>query len=165
MSDEKTPIRQGFLATLSGAFSSARTPDPVAAERARLRRERPQTWATVGQFVKTALALFAWFLVSPVHVQVISPYATYVGAQAMLNALAISAAVLLHLWPPRTPPWRTLFWLLCLTGVTGSTLLMLGAGTVSLTGATIVGFGFVALRVNQNGRKLVQLIRDWRRLG
>lgn len=110
---------------------------------------------------KTVAAVVMWIVVGSIQVGVIAPYVSYAYAQGMLSSLALSSAILLHLWPSRTPQWRTLFWTFWLTGGTGATLLLLGAGTMALTATTIVGFTFVALRVNQNGRKIVRLVRDW----
>ena len=91
-----------------------------------------------------------------------APYASYVYAQGALFGMAVSSAVLIHLWPTRTPQWRTLFWAFLITSATGAMLLPLGAGRMALTGATLAGFGFVLLRMNQNGRKLMELVNDWR---
>lgn len=138
--------------------------NPVEREKQRLRSERRGPLHGVLNGVKTVLAVLVWIALGGIHVVAVAPYVSYVYAQGALFGMVASSAILLHLWPPRTPQWRTLFWLFWITGMVGSTLLMLGAGRMALTVATLVGFGFVLLRLNQNGRKLVGLVQDWRTL-
>lgn len=141
-----------------------RVETPVDRERRRLKEERRGPLREALNVAKTFLAVLAWTVLGGVHVIVVAPYVSYVYAQGALFGMAVSSAILLHLWPPRTAPWRTLFWMFWLTGIVGSTLLMLGAGRMALTGATIAGFGFLLLRMNENGRKLARLVQDWRTL-
>lgn len=115
-------------------------------------------------WLRTALAVILWLGSTLVYVGIVSPYATYVPAMAMSVGLAISSGMLSHLWPTRTAPWRTVIWAMVCSGVMGAFLLSVGAIDFALMGATLVGFGVVAIRVNQNGRKLVHWWRA-RRLG
>lgn len=114
------------------------------------------------QWLRTALVTLLWLGSVPVYVQLISPYVTMRSAVSMAVGLAMFAGIAPHLWPTRTPPWRTVLWALFLSAVTGMTMLTLGAGRLSLTGATLVGFAIVLLRINQNGRKLWGLVQTWR---
>jgi len=150
-----------FAATRRGTSPRRGT---TPAQRAVREYRRHTPWGRALNGLKTAAATFVWIVIGPIQVAMISPYVSYTYAQAMLSSLAVSSAILLHLWPSRTPQWRTLFWAHWVTGFAGGALLLMEAGTMALTVATIVGFGFVALRVNQNGRKLVRLVQDWRTL-
>lgn len=116
------------------------------------------------QVVRTILAASLWLGLTNIYVGLISPYSVYFSAQTMTVGLIISSAVVLHLWPPRTAPWRTLAWTAFLTASLGATLLTLGLGRHALSIVTIVAFGFVALRTNQTGRHLVGMFRTWRDL-
>lgn len=135
---------------------------PVRREQRRRREARPSALREAINIAKTAAAALVWTVLGGIQVAAISPYVSYVYAQGMLFGMALSSAILLHLWPTRTPQWRTLFWAFWITGMTGSVLLMMGGGRMALTSATIAGYGFVLLRMNQNGRKLVELVKDWR---
>lgn len=138
--------------------------NPVEREQKRLKAEYRSPTRGVVNAVKTVLAVLVWTVLGGVQVVVVAPYVSYPYAQGALFGMAVSSAVLLHLWPPRTPQWRTLFWAFWITGLVGSTLLLMGAGRMALTGATVAGYGVVLLRMNENGRKLVSLFKDWRAL-
>lgn len=142
-----------------------------------MRRRKPQVvLAQVGQasrtirrvlfpqWLRTVLVATLWLGITPVYVGLIAPFSVYSSAQTMCVGLVISSAISVHLWPPKTSPWRTLLWAAMLSVMTGATLLPLGMGRNALMAATLVGFVVVALRVNQNGRRLVGLIRTWRTL-
>lgn len=105
-----------------------------------------------------------WLCTLPVYVAFVSPYISYGYATIVMAGTALTAGALLHLWPSKTAPWRTLLWAYLLMAFAGSTLLQLGAGTLALTASAILGVVFVGVRVNQNGRKLVGMIQDWRAL-
>lgn len=100
----------------------------------------------------------------PVYVGLIATYDVYPPAQMMGVGLAISSGVAVHLWPTRTAPWRTIAWTWFLTALIGSTCLSLGMSRYALILTTIFGFTFVALRVNQNARKLWGMVKLWRAL-
>ena len=76
--------------------------------------------------------------------------------------LAIFSMLAPHLWPTRTPPWRTVAWAFLLSLTVGANLLLLNAGRYALMAATLVGFGVVILRINQNGRELWKMFKTWR---
>lgn len=135
----------------------SRSSDPVRTELRRRRFQKLKKLEPFFQIVKTLIAVLIWVTVMPLYVGIISPYVSYNYAFGATTFLVIPAAMLLHLWPPRTPPWRTLFWAFLIMAMTGALLLTLGLGTMALTVTTIVGYGFVALRINQFGRKLVGL--------
>lgn len=116
------------------------------------------------QWARTLLAVFVWLATIPVYTQLISPYVALLSAQNMAVGLAIFTGIATHLWPTRVAPWRTVLWAWAISVFTGMTLLMSGAGPLALTGATLVGFGFVVLRINENGRKLLDLFTTWRHL-
>lgn len=116
------------------------------------------------QWLRTALVTLLWLGSVPVYIQLISPYVTMRSAVTMAVGLAMFAGIGPHIWPTRTPPWRTTMWALFLSAITGMALLTLGAGRLALTGATFVGFGIVLLRINQNGRKLWDLFQTWRHI-
>lgn len=113
------------------------------------------------QVLTSVLLTLLWLGLTPIYVGLISPYVTYTSARTMTVSLALTAAVAPYLWRSRTAPWRTILWTALPTAFLGSTLLMLGAGRYALMAATLLGFGVVAFRANQNGRKLVALIRTF----
>lgn len=114
------------------------------------------------QWLRTLLMALLWLGFTPIYVALVAPYSVYTSAQTMCVGLVIASALSVHLWPTQTSPWRTLLWAAVLSGITGATLLPLGMDRGALMAATLVGFAFVALRVNRNGRRLVGLIRTWR---
>lgn len=166
----KTPVRQAFGSrNPSEAQSTVRSRsktrrDPVKQEAKRQRRENPTPLRRALNGGKTLLALFVWAAVSPAQVVAVAPYIGYAYAQSVLVSFALMSAILLHLWPTKTPQWRTLFWAFWITGGIGTVLLFSGMGPMALTIATLAAFVFVLLRMNQNGRKLVGMIQDWRML-
>lgn len=114
------------------------------------------------QWVRTILVVFLWLAMTPLYVGAIATYAMYENAQLMTVGLAVFSGIAVHLWPTRTSPWRTIAWAMLLSLLTGMTGLIAGTGQFAVTGATIVGFLVVFLRVNQNGRKLWGLFQSWR---
>lgn len=137
---------------------------PVEQEQRRRRREQQVKRSRRLQPFKTLGLAILWFATLPVYVRLISPFVSYMYAEIMVAAIIFATTVLVHLYPTRTPPWRTVFWAFWIIAFTGSIMLSFNAGTAALTTATIVGVIFIALRVNQNGRKLVGVIKDWREL-
>lgn len=115
------------------------------------------------QWLRTALVALAWIGTLPVYVQLVSPYSVMYSAQSMGVGLAIFSALGAHIWRTRTSPWRTVAWAWGLSTATGMTMLLLGADRLALTTATLVGFSVSLLRINQNGRKLWNLVQTWRR--
>jgi hypothetical protein len=113
------------------------------------------------QWLRTVLVVLLWLSSIPVYMQLVSPYVTYLSARTMGIGLAIFAGLAVHLWPTRTSPWRTVAWAATVTTLVGPVFLTLGWGRLGLALTTAIGFVIVILRVNQNGRKLVGLIRTW----
>lgn len=134
-------------------------------EEARRQKKEHGTPVSKGlNVLKTAIALLVWTAVSPLQVAAIAPYVSWPYAQGLLVSIAVMSAILVHLWPTRTPQWRTLFWAFWITGAVSSPILYLGGGPNAVVAGALAACAFVFLRTNQNGRKLVGLIRDWREL-
>lgn len=114
------------------------------------------------QWLRTVLMAGFWLAIMPFWIGVVSPYSTYSSATTAGVGLVVSSALFVHLWPPRTAPWRTLAWTALLSAVIGSSLLLLGTGSWALRIAVAAGFGFVLLRINQNGRHLWEMFKLWR---
>lgn len=114
------------------------------------------------QWVKTVLAVLFWIVSMPIYVSTIAPYSAYVSAYAMGNSLAIFSGLAPHLWQSRTPPWRTVFWAWFASTFVAIPLLVAETGRLAVVAATLVGFAIVIARAGQNGRRLVNMIRDWR---
>lgn len=114
------------------------------------------------QWLRTALLVFLWLGSVPLYVSVIAPYVAYMSATIMSVGLAIFAGLAPHLWPSRTPPWRTVAWAWVASMLIGMTVLTMDWGRYSVTVATIVGFGIVIGRANQNARRLIDLFKTWR---
>lgn len=163
----------------AGEASGTQEPGAAHAERTRkvrtrkrltpvqeeVRRQRRETTSPIRRGLnlgKTVLATLLWAMLSPVQIMVIAPYISYPYVQGVVISIAIMSAILLHLWPTRTPQWRTLFWAFWITGAVGSITLYFGGGSSAVTIAALAASVFVFLRMNQNGRKLVGLIRDWK---
>lgn len=139
-------------------------PNPVELETQRQKQAARRPLARVLNGTKTVFAVGLWSMFSFAHVAVTAPYVSYPYAQSVTVSFVLMAAVLLHLWPTRTPQWRTLFWAYWIFGGVGGLLLYLSSGPMSLTVAWLVTFLFVLIRMNQNGRVLVGLIREWKEL-
>ena len=116
------------------------------------------------QWLRTAIMVFVWLASLPLYVSVIAPYSAYLSAAFMGFCLAIFSGVAPHVWPSRTPPWRTVFWAFIGSIAVSMPLLTTGTGRLATVIATIVGFAIVILRAGQNGRRLVGLVQDWRTL-
>ena len=114
------------------------------------------------QWLRTFLLVFLWLGSVPLYVSLIAPYVAYRSATIMTVGLAIFSGLATHLWPTRTPPWRTVAWAWVASMVAGMTVLPLGWGRYSITVATIVGFAIVIGRANQNMRRLINLFKTWR---
>lgn len=139
-------------------------PNPVQAEARRQKQAARRPVTRIINIIKTVIAVSLWSMFSFAHVAVTAPYISYPYAQGVTVSFALMSAVLLHLWPTRTPQWRTLFWGYWIFGAVGALLLYLTLGPMALTIAWIVTFLFVLLRMNQNGRILLGLIREWREI-
>lgn len=113
------------------------------------------------QWLRTLLVVMLWLASIPVYMQLIAPYVSYLSARTMGIGLAIFTGLAVHLWPPRTSPWRTVAWTASVTTLVGPLFLTLGLGRLGLALTTVIGFVIVLLRLNQNGRKLVGLVRTW----
>ena len=114
------------------------------------------------QWLRTLLIVALWLGTTPFYVAAISPYITYISATMMTTGLALFAGLAPHLWPSRTPPWRTVAWAWLVSMLAGFTILTMDGGRYALTATTVVGFVIVVSRANQNARRLVDLFRTWR---
>ena len=114
------------------------------------------------QWLRTFLMVFLWVGSTPFYVALIAPYVAYLSATVMTVGLAIFSGLAPHLWPSRTPPWRTVFWAWFLSATMGMTVLTMEWGRYALTVATLVGFTVVVARSNQNARRLIELFKTWR---
>lgn len=110
------------------------------------------------QWLKTLLVTLVWLgLMSP-WVSVTTLY-TRTGNGAMVGiGMAVSTAIACHVWPTRTPPWRTVAFTAFFSAWLGSTLLLAGFLGYGLTVTHIVCALFVLARVNQNGRKVYRAL-------
>jgi hypothetical protein len=132
---------------------------------------RPARWAArrwlgrvFGQPLRTILVVLLWLGLMVPYVSVVATYAGYSSAAVMGFGLAVFSGIAVHVWPPRTAPWRTVAWAMVVSAFVGAQLLLLDAGRFALTGAMLTGFAIVLLRINSNGRRLVGLVGAWRRL-
>lgn len=114
------------------------------------------------QWLRTTLLVILWLSVSPVYVGLIASYDVYGSATSMTVGLAIFSGMAPHLWRSRTSPWRTVAWTALMTSVLGMGLLTMGADRYSLMIVTMIGFLFIILRANENGRKLWRMVQTWR---
>jgi hypothetical protein len=149
----------------ASAARAAPSLTPLTASR-RPVRWTARKWAgrLVGQPVRTALVVFVWLGFMIPYVGVVAVYSAYGSALIMGMGLALFAGIAVHVWPTRTPPWRTVAWAAFTSALTGAELLLVGAGRLALTGAMLVGLTVVLLRINSNGRRLVGMFRTWRTL-
>lgn len=116
------------------------------------------------QWLRTLLLTLVWLGTIPVYIQLISTYSIMPSARTMAVGLAMFAGLAPHVWPTRTAPWRTVLWAWGLSVLTGMIAMLLGAGPLGLTAATLVGFAVVILRINENGRKMWNLFQTWRQI-
>jgi len=116
------------------------------------------------QPVRTTLAMLLWLSTGLLWTAAVSGLAGDLGAGLVYIGLGFFAAVGAHVWPTRTPPWRTLFWTWCITIGLGSNLALLGLSRLSLTLSMIVGLGFILLRLNENGRRIGRLVKTSRQV-
>ncbi len=117
-----------------------------------------------GQPVRTGLVVFFWLGSMLLYIRLVAPYADYGSALLMGMGLAVFAGIAVHVWPTRTAPWRTVAWAAVASAYTGSTLLLLDAGRLALTGAMLVGLTIVVLRAGSTARRLAGLLRTRRSL-
>lgn len=116
------------------------------------------------QVLLTTFAVLVWLGITPIYVALVATYEEYGSARSMAVGLAMCSGLAPHVWPSRTSPWRTVMLTGLLSAIIGSLFLTAGVGRFALMAATVFGFGFVALRANENGRKLWDLIQTWRAL-
>ena len=76
--------------------------------------------------------------------------------------LAFFAAISAHLWPTRTPQWRTVFWAFIISILVGAFGLLGGLGRFALDLSLLLTILFVILRLNQNARRLLHLVKAYR---
>lgn len=114
--------------------------------------------------VKTILFCLFWLGISPIFIRLIAPYRDYPSAQMGLVGLIVFGGIAVHLWPTRTPPWRTMAWAMFAMIPLGSFALTLGWGSYALTLCTFVGFFIILCRVNSNLRRFMGMVRTWRDL-
>jgi hypothetical protein len=153
----------------TAAGKRAKLPDPATLRRVEPTR-RPVHWSVlrvlraVRQPLCTLLVVLLWLGLMVVYVTLVAPYNAYGSALFMGVGLAVFSGIAVHLWSPRTAPWRTVAWAALVSAFAGAELLISGAGRLALTGAMLIGFAVVLLRINSNGRRLVGLFRNWRAL-
>lgn len=116
------------------------------------------------QWLRTTVAVILWVGMINLYTGVISTYNVASSARTMGIGLAIFTGIACHLWPTRTPPWRTVAITGIMTAFLGANALSLGFDRFALALVTVVGFGFVLLRLNQNARKIWSLFQTWRLL-
>ena len=155
--------RRASARTVTPAVSPALTPLPPAPQPVRWRVRR-LVRHLFGQPVRTGLVVFFWLGSMLLYVRLVAPYADYGSALMMGIGLAVFAGIAVHVWPTRTAPWRTVAWAGVTSAYVGSTLLLLDAGRLALTGAMLVGLAVVVLRAGSNGRRLAGLFRTRRPL-
>lgn len=114
------------------------------------------------QWLRTLLAVILWLGSVPLYVSAIAPFVAYMSATIMAVGLAVFSGLAPHLWPTRTPPWRTVAWAWLTSILVGMTVLTMEWGRYSVTIATIIGFAVVIGRANQNARRLVNVFKTWR---
>lgn len=129
-------------------------------------RWRIRRWASrvFGQPVRTIVVVMAWLAVMIPYVRAVSLYVSYDSALLMGVGLAVFSGIAVHLWPPRTAPWRTVAWAAIASAVAGAHLLLAGAGRFALTGSMLIGLVVVLLRIDSNGRRVIGMYRTWRSL-
>lgn len=110
------------------------------------------------QWVKTFLVTFVWLGLMVPWTSVTSLYAQFGNGIMAGVGLALFASVAGHVWPTRTPPWRTVAITAILTAWLGSTLLLAGLGAYGLTVTGLAGSLFILIRVNENGRKVIRAL-------
>lgn len=116
------------------------------------------TKAIFPQWVKTVLVTFLWLGLMTPWVSVTTLYVRSGNGLLVGFGLAFLAAIGSHLWPTRTPPWRTVAFTALLSTWLGSTLLLAGFMGYGLTITGIVSLLFLLARFNQNGRKVFRAI-------
>ena len=111
------------------------------------------------QPVRTVLALLLWLSLGLIWTVAVSGLNGDLGAGLVYIGLGFFAALGAHAWPTRTPPWRTLAWTFAITIGLGSNLSLLGMGRLAVTISMLAGALFILLRLNENGRKIVGLVK------
>jgi hypothetical protein len=114
--------------------------------------------------LRTLVAVVLWLGLMSLYIGLVAPFMAYGAALTMGVGLACFTGIAVHLWPPRTAPWRTVAWTAFLSASAGAQLLLFDAGRLALTGAMLAGFAVVLLRINSNGRRIVGMVRTMRDL-
>jgi len=126
--------------------------------RAARRKAARVTKALFPQWLKTALVTFLWLGLMVPWASVTSLYVRSGNGLMVGYGLALLAAIGGHLWPTRTPPWRTVLFAALLSTWLGSTLLLAGFMGYGLTITGVVSLLFLLARFNQNGRKVFRAL-------
>lgn len=114
--------------------------------------------ALLPQWLKTALITLLWLGLMSQWVSVTSLYVRSGNGLLVGYGLALLAAIGGHLWPTRTPPWRTVALVALLSTWLGSTLLVAGLMGYGLTITGVVSLLFLLARFNENGRKVFRAL-------
>jgi hypothetical protein len=125
----------------------------------RLRRKSRRALAIFfPQWLKTLIVTFVWLGVMVPWVSVTTIYAQF-GSGVMAGVgMALFAGIAGHVWPTRTPPWRTVAIVALFTAWLGSTLLLAGLGAYALTITGLAGSLLILMRINENGRKVYRAL-------
>jgi hypothetical protein len=110
------------------------------------------------QWLKTAVVTLLWLALMLPWVSVTSLYSRFGSGLMVGVGLALFAAIAAHVWPTRTPPWRTVAITAVFTTWLGSTLLIAGLAGYALNITGLVGCLIVLVRINENGRKTVRAL-------
>ena len=110
------------------------------------------------QWLRTLIATFVWLGLMVPWVSVTTIY-TQFGSGVMAGVgMALFAGIAGHVWPTRTPPWRTVVIVALFTAWLGSTLLLAGLGAYGLTITGLAGCLVILMRINENGRKVIRAL-------
>lgn len=152
------------------ALNSAKKPAPASSStRAGADRVLPLKLAGRGvvrgarkifpQWLRTSVVAFIWLGLMAFWVGVTSMRSSYSSGYLVGVSLVLFTAIGCHVWPTRTPPWRTLVFTAILTMWVGAVLLLSGATQYALTISAMCGLLFVLARMNQNARRLWRVAR------
>ncbi|BDZ52440.1 hypothetical protein GCM10025867_46810 (plasmid) [Frondihabitans sucicola] len=114
------------------------------------------------QGVRTAAIALLWLGFSPIWIAAVSGTSNESGALMACVGLALFASISTHVWGTRTPPWRTVFWTFMISILVGAFAYLGGLNRFALDLAILIAVIFVVLRLNENGRRLVRLVRAYR---
>lgn len=114
------------------------------------------------EWVKTTLMAVIWFIFLPISALIVAPFHLFSASLVYSFSLLSFTLLAIHLWPPKTPKWRTMFWAFVASTLVGLLLQNLMLPQWTLFCASLTGYAVVILRVNQNGRKLWKRWLIWR---